>query len=57
VGGPAFVLSKVIATIPVEDGPFAVAMNPISGRVYVANRDDNSILANFSSDTVSVIGR
>jgi YVTN family beta-propeller protein len=34
---------KVVATIPVRDSPIAVALNPSSGRVYVVNRDDDSV--------------
>jgi YVTN family beta-propeller protein len=50
---------KVTATVPVGDGPFGVAVNPISGRVYVANRDDDSVsvidpLTNTVAATVPV---
>ena len=41
---------NVIATIPAGDGPSGVAMNPISGRVYVVNRDDNSVSVINPSD-------
>lgn len=43
--GPAYA-QTVVATIPVGAGPSSVAVNPRTNRIYVANRD---------SDTVSVI--
>jgi len=42
---PAYA-QTVVATIPVGAGPSSVAVNPRTNRIYVANRD---------SDTVSVI--
>jgi len=41
---------RLLATIPVGDGAFGVALNPISGRVYVANRDDDSVSVINPSD-------
>ncbi len=30
--------NTVAATVPADDGPWAVAVNPVSNMIYVANR-------------------
>jgi YVTN family beta-propeller protein len=34
---------RVTATIPVGDGPFGAAVNPQTGKIYVANRFSNTV--------------
>lgn len=35
--------NSVIATVPVGDNPFGIAVDPTTGRVYVADRDSNDV--------------
>src|SRR3954470_20572349 len=44
---------SVIATIPVGNAPFGVAINPTNGLVYVANSDSNTVsVINPATNTV-----
>jgi YVTN family beta-propeller protein len=44
---------SVIATIPVDNSPFGVAINPTNGLVYVTNYDSNTVsVINPTTNTV-----
>jgi YVTN family beta-propeller protein len=46
----------VIATVPVGNGPWIVAVNPVTDKIYVANSNDNtiSVIDGATNNTTSV---
>ena len=45
--------NAVVATIPVGNGPYGVAINPTNGLVYVANAGSNTVsVINPATNTV-----
>src|SRR5947207_1687934 len=47
------ITNSVIATIPVDQNPFAVAVNPFTGRIYVTN--NFGVRGDIGDGIVSVI--
>lgn len=47
---------RVIATVPAGDGPRAVAVNPVTNRVYIANDSSNNVtvIDGATNDTTTV---